>query len=815
MTPTYIPLKSHASAWLFAALINLAWLGCKPRTSTQPHPLATLPFTPIQMNADTTTLYLGDFTGTFSSIDSVKWEDGSLLPIVQVGSDRVVRLIEQPRTQIGFLQLWSGSTHAEIPVFKTTKEPIEIKLTSFQPLESVKVIGSFTNWQANPIAMDRSRGYHKVDLMLDKGMHQYQLIIDGVEQPDPSHMDRVSNGFGGLNSLLQVGSDAPPLNLNVEYIPSANARSSESSASLLSRTAPNAYFYAWWNNNIYGYGQADSTGVFSLEIPAGASGEKRSYIRIWTSTDSNKSQAQLIPLNAGQPVTKTDQLDRHDWHTMIMYFLIVDRFKNGDSTNDWKCEDPGVHSKANHHGGDFSGIKSSLDYIHDLGANTIWVSPITPNPDGAWGYWSDPTSKVTSKFSSYHGYWPIASTGTDRRFGTMHEFNDLVDAIHERRQNILIDYVANHVHEEHPIYQEHPDWVTNLYLPDGSLNTQLWDKQRLTTWFDTFMPTLDLERTEVYQTMTDSAVWWIENTHIDGFRHDATKHIPEVFWRTLTLKVRKKQCQPIFQIGETYGAPELIRSYLSNGMLNSQFDFNLYDALVAAFTSETANISALIDVANQSLDTYGAHHLMGNITGNQDRPRFTSIADGSLEPGENTKFAGWTRAIEHQGSVGYQKMSWLMAFLMSSPGIPCIYYGDEIADVGGNDPDNRRVMRFDGWNEEEAWIHQWTKKWIALRKERMSMLYGQTSYSEMAPGLLAIHRNYLNESTWVLINTTEQTYDLALDTDEPLKPLIGTLEATTSGGFTLQAGCAAAFDVCPRVRLRSSDQSSATKSSRM
>ena len=143
-----------------------------------------------------------------------------------------------------------------------------------------------------------------------------------------------------------------------------------------------------------------------------------------------------------------------------------------------------------------------------------------------------------------------------------------------------------------------------------------------------------------------------------------------------------------------------------------------------------------------------------------------------------------------------------MAFLMSNPGIPCIYYGDEIADVGGNDPDNRRMMRFDGWNEQEVWMHEWTQKWIALRKSRMSMLYGQTFYTELAPGLLAIHRNYLSENTWVLINTTGQPYDLALDTGEPLQPLVGTLDSTDSGGFAIKAWGAAAFDVRPSVRNR-------------
>ena len=87
---------------------------------------------------------------------------------------------------------------------------------------------------------------------------------------------------------------------------------------------------------------------------------------------------------------------------------------------------------------------------------------------------------------------------------------------------------------------------------------------------------------------------------------------------------------------------------------------------------------------------------MGNITGNQDRPRFTSLADGTPDVNEDMKFQGWTRDIQHGGDEGYAKMRLLMSYLMSVPGIPCVYYGDEIADVGGNDPDNRRMMRFGG-----------------------------------------------------------------------------------------------------------------------
>ena len=154
----------------------------------------------------------------------------------------------------------------------------------------------------------------------------------------------------------------------------------------------------------------------------------------------------------------------------------------------------------------------------------------------------------------------------------MEEFNVLVEAITKGPTSWSITSLTTYT--KNILFIRSTGLGHQPVLARWVVEYQLWDEQRLTTWFDTFMPTLDLERPEVYQTMTDSAVWWVENTNIDGFRHDATKHIPEVFWRTLTHKVRSKQRQPLFQIGETYGAPELIRGYLSNGMLDAQFDFN-------------------------------------------------------------------------------------------------------------------------------------------------------------------------------------------------------------------------------------------------
>jgi cyclomaltodextrinase / maltogenic alpha-amylase / neopullulanase len=755
------------------------------------------PFHPIQLQADSTVVYLDDFFGTTRSIDSVLWENGKPLLILpdSTSNNGIVVLRNQPLRALGFLQLWSEAQHWEVPVFPTDQQAFTLTLEGYQNAKSIHLMGAMNGWSKSASPMQRIANNWVISMTLPRGEHPYQLIIDGVPQVDPHNPRQVPNGFGAFNSIMVVGQDASEVPLDVSF----HAPEKDGSLAFLAlQTDPGATVYAFWNSKIHAFVQADSTGYAMVEMPATAFHQLRSHIQIWATNSEARSQEALIPLASGRPILDTKQLTRTDRHAMIMYFLMIDRFANGDPSNDAITEDPGVHPRAQYYGGDIAGIEQAMGYFDSLGVNTIWVSPVTPNPEDAWGYWTDPSTSLTSKFSAYHGYWPIRSSGIDHRFGTMEEFNGWVDVAHENNMNVLIDYVANHVHQNHPVYQKHPDWVTDLYLPDGTMNTQLWDDQRLTTWFDTFMPTLDLERPEVYETMTDSALWWATHSDIDGFRHDATKHIPEVFWRTLTTKIKTTQTDqgdsPLFQIGETYGSPSLINQYVSSGMLDAQFDFNLYDALVVALGKDAPHLEDLIAIAEQSRDTYGAHHVMGNITGNQDRPRFSSLADGGLQFGEDTKLAGWTRDIQHRGLKGYERMSWLMAFLMSTPGIPCIYYGDEIADAGGNDPDNRRMMRFAGWNEAEKTMWNWTRDWITLRTSRMSLMYGQTNYRTPSEGVLEIKRSYLDETTLVFINTSQHDYAFQADPPKELRPLT---QNTTAGNgqFIIPAKSCLAFDV--------------------
>jgi glycosidase len=577
-------------------------------------------------------------------------------------------------------------------------------------------------------------------------------VADGYEFLDPNNPDSASNGMGGWNSIIDIPRPDP------KALPLLTSRSHQDDHIQLTLANPAQKVIAFWENTrILEESIVTSSVEVSIALHQAMAGKERSRVRVWAYNEEGLSSELMIPLHKGKVLSEPSMIRRQDYHAMIMYFLMVDRFHNADPKNDKPLNIPEVHPRADFYGGDLAGVIEKLKdgYFDWLGTNTIWVSPITQNPEGPYGLYPEPKTQ----FSSYHGYWPISNTKVDYRFGSAEVFRQLVEEAHAKGHNVLLDYVANHVHEEHPVYQKNKDWATPLYLPDGTENTQKWDEHRLTTWFDTFLPTLDLTRPDVVEPMTDSAAYWIEEFKIDGFRHDATKHIPLIFWRTLTRKLKEKKGEgPVpFQIGETYGSRALINSYINTGMLDSQFDFNLYDAAVGAFANPEFSFKSLIQSLEESLAYYGSHHLMGNITGNQDRARFISYADGSIRFDEDAKHAGWNREITMQDTTAYRKLSALTAFNMVIPGIPCIYYGDEYGSVGGNDPDNRKPMKFEKLTAHEIATRDRARKLIHLRKDNLALIYGTTEILAVEDQWMMLKRKYFENEVVAIFNKSDES----------------------------------------------------------
>jgi len=518
-------------------------------------------------------------------------------------------------------------------------------------------------------------------------------------------------------------------------------------------------------------------GTWTLDL-SGLALDGRSYLRVFAADDSCLYNDLLLPMQDGQIITDASQLNRHDPQAQVLYSLLIDRFNNGNPNNDWKMNSPEVLDIVDYQGGDLAGITAKIEdgYFDRLGVNTLWISPITQNPWDAWGCYTfkngnkyDPT-KTYTKFSGYHGYWPIYATSLDSRFGTPEELHTLLTTAHAHGINVVLDYVANHMHINSPTLQEHPDWHTDSILPDGRRNFELWDEARLTTWFDRHIPTLDLERPEVCEAMTDSALYWLANYDFDGFRHDACKHIPEGYWRMLGQKIAQRwPGRPIWMIGETYGSPELIGSYVKSGMLNAQFDFNVYFTTREALMGLTG-MDAIITNELTSLATYGAHHTMGNISGNHDQIRFASIAGGAIDIHSQGKEEGWTSEIGiGDAEKAYKRALLLEVINMTLPGVPCIYQGDEYGEVGGNDPDNRLPMRFETLNLEERNMRNQVAELIAMRRHSMPLLYGDFIPLIDRPEEIVYQRVYLGEKVTVIINRNDLSYQIIADECELCK----------------------------------------------
>lgn len=726
---------------------------------------------PFQLQVDTSKLNLSDYFPFQTKIDSVSIPKG----LTQVSlNNKTLVVFGTPIQSVSYFRFYIKSEYYDIPCFAADKQNVELSIQLAKPANELKIKGTFSNWapisgDAEAIGSLPSKIWTIQLLKVNSGDHQYKLIADG-EEVNALNAKIVSNGMGGTNAVLKVGVD-------VKEIPSIKTTEFMGSSISIKANSIDGYV-AFWNHHLIS-SSSKKTGKINLSIPKEALKVKRSYIRVYAYGSGKIANDILIPLEQGRVVNSPGLLVREDLHTQIMYFMMVDRFSDGDPSNNPKPLE-GVVPIADYMGGDIKGIQNKIKdgFFEDLGCNTIWLSPIAKNPDGAWGYWS---KKITTKFSAYHGYWPTSYSLVDRRFGTNTGFTELISDAHNKDMNLVLDFVAHHIHTDHPLYKAHPDWATSLYLPDGSMNTERWDDYRLTTWFDTFLPTLDFQRNEVNEVISDSVMYWVKNFDIDGFRHDASKHVPEIFWRTLTMKirndVRSKNKPSFYQIGETYGSPELIGSYVNSGQMDGQFDFNLYDAGVNAFALDAdkdGSVKAferLNNTLTESFKYYGAHHLMGNISGNQDKPRFASLADGSVKTDEDTKLAGWTRDIQHAGVKGYDRMAQMMALNFTVPGVPVIYYGDEIAMPGGNDPDNRRMMKFSGYNEEEIALKNKVQTLTALRRNNLEFIYGDFTVLKCTEGFYAYERNYFGKKSLIVFSKNAGEVKIKMENKGSIKSI--------------------------------------------
>jgi len=705
---------------------------------------------PLTLPLDTGTIYLSDYFSSVSTIDSLGKVKGVNLTLSADKQTVKVLVNAAEIDYLSILTVYSKSNNAHLLLKKSAKQNFTFRFDAKgATYNTVQIAGDINGWTPAKTPLRFNNGKWEFTTPLNPGKYAYQLVIDGKWMLDPDNSVKTSNGSGGYNSVMQVsfGDDSKA--------PVLFTKSSESNTINIGAENSVSKYFVFLNNDLLSESaiSRNNSGL-KINIPKFAILSPNSSIRVFSFNEFGISNDLNIPLQNGKIVINAADLKRDDYHAATLYFMMVDRFNDGDKTINKPVIDERVDPKANYQGGDLKGITDKIKdgYFKKLGINTIWVSPIVQNPQGAYQEYPQPRRW----FSGYHGYWPVYTTKVDNRFGDDAALMELVKTAHENNMNVLMDFVSNHIHEENPLYKSHPDWFSSMYLKDSTVNIRIWDEQRLTTWFDTFMPDIDFTNPTAVEAFSDSALYWMEKFDLDGFRHDATKHVSEVFWRALTKKMKErvvaKGSKNIYQIGETFGTRELIGSYIGSGMMDAQFDFNLYFDARPVFAGGDESFDKVAFSMKETMQYYGSHSLMGNITGNHDMPRFLYYAGGAEKKGEDEKEAGWSRNIKVEDPKGYARLKMLNAFIMSIPGIPIIYYGDEIGMPGAGDPDNRRMMQFSNLKPEEAAVKITTEKLVNLRRSSMPLIYGDTRVLKAEKDQMVFLRQYFNQTGVVAFN---------------------------------------------------------------
>ncbi len=474
-----------------------------------------------------------------------------------------------------------------------------------------------------------------------------------------------------------------------------------------------------------------------------------------------------------------------DWRDQVIYQVLVDRFANGDRSNDFNVD---TAAPARWHGGDWAGLESKLDYLDGLGVTSLWISPIYRNVE------------TDADVDGYHGYWPQDFTAANPHFGDVMALRSLVREAHRRGISIIIDVVTNHVgqlfyydinmngHADDQlrgsgkqssvvhINEYDPDFdprgiqsetslgeagpapivfthdpLTN-HMPPRPVVLQRADMynrrgrtvdfedpdQLLHGDFPGGLKDLDTTRCEVKQAMVDSYARWVELTDVDGFRIDTIKHVDREFWRFFAQKVRQRLAahgkSNFFMFGEAFdGRPEVVGAYTKSELPSA-------DQVARENTCVTDNrpitgdqldgvfhfpqyFQAIRDVFRDGKSTDRIEKLWA------DRTTYYGSTPNELGTGL-PPYRTLVNFIDNhdvprflfQGDVAGLALA--LTFIMTEDGLPCVYYGTEQEFSGGNDPANREDMGLSGFNTSRP-TYRLLKRLTELRQRHVALRRGE------------------------------------------------------------------------------------------
>lgn len=456
------------------------------------------------------------------------------------------------------------------------------------------------------------------------------------------------------------------------------------------------------------------------------------------SSPVGQPQLQPVPVVSAKPLP--------EWPDAILYFVVLDRFADGDRTNDANVD---IAAKGTFHGGDLAGLTQQLDEIASLGVNAIWITPVVDNIDGF-------VTGAGFPDWAYHGYWADDFTKLDPRFGTEAELKTLVDAAHARGIRVLLDIVYNHA------------GYNSKYMTDPRTKSWLRSNENGTCGNDDItscvagLPDFKTELPEVRDYLINAQLPLAKRVGLDGYRLDTVKHVTHEFWQEHRRRVNAELGENFFLLGEVWGGDaRSLDPWFAGDEMDAGFDFSFQGSVIGWLQGRGRTVA--FDRYLKQRENVRAGCLLAHFLSSHDVRGGLDLLEGDLQA---------------------FRLAALLQF--TTAGLPTIYYGEEVARPGGDWPDNRSDMPWGARNiapgagkpRDEAMRESYMKL-IAIRKAHPALSRGIHTALSTAGDLLVFSRKHEDDEVIVAVNRGADPAELSVPA--PARWAVGQLTDVWSG----------------------------------
>ena len=564
----------------------------------------------------------------------------------------------------------------------------------------MRVVGSWDGWKepGTPLAA-RSDGWLTARVQVPEGEYGYLISENGEKRIDAYNPLTTFRGDEEVSLLLVPACDAPEI--RVDEVKASTGVGGPAGTMIIRATflrgkkgallAPSSVRVlppatedvvsaggpagVTWKE-VAPFEANAETGTLAIAVPGLARG--KNVVRVVAQDVEGR--------RVEQPVSLWVEPRAPSWNDAVIYEIFVDRFRGPGGRALSPPTSPGLRA-----GGTLDGVRAELEKgtFEALGITALWLSPPTTTPD-------EPRIGRSGRLEdAYHGYWQLDTRQIDPRLGGEEALDRLVEAAHRRGIAILIDIVPNHVYERHPRYLVHRDdgWFhqgsSKCVCGDDACS---WATEIEHCWFTDFLPDYRFENSDVMRATAEDTAYWMTRFHVDGVRIDAVPMMPRAATRRMVDAMRRAAPgEASFALGEIFtgsGGYPTIRYQLGPDGLSSAFDFPLMWTLRDAVATGRAGFAEVDAILRESeAAVAGSGSVLARMLDNHDTSRFLSEAAG-----DGNRHAWDDPPGDPDSDAPYQRLELGLALLMTLPGIPVLYYGDEIGLAGATDPDSRRVM---------------------------------------------------------------------------------------------------------------------------